>query len=83
MLLELLNRSVRRPLELVNGLGITPLATIPFIETAFRRRMRRTAQFATLAVVVIGVPAILWAIDTYYLPLDLLSERILGRIGLI
>jgi polysaccharide chain length determinant protein (PEP-CTERM system associated) len=82
MLMEFLNRTVRRPAEVTSGLGITPLATIPFIETAFHRRMRRTAQIAALAAVIIGVPAALWAIDTYYLPLDLLAQRLLGQIGL-
>lgn len=82
MLMELLNRTVRRPAEVVSGLGITPLATIPLIETAFHRRMRRAAQAVTLAFVIIGVPAALWAVDTYYLPLDLLSQRILAQIGL-
>lgn len=82
MLMEILNHAVRRPAELIGSLGITPLATIPLIETAFHRRMRRTAQIVTLAAVIIGVPAALWAIDTYYMPLDLLAEHMLGKIGL-
>ena len=80
ILLELFNQSVRRPVDVVSGLGITPLSTIPRIETVARRRMRRFAQFFTLAVVILGVPALLWAIDTYYLPLDLIYEKIKDRL---
>jgi hypothetical protein len=32
-------------------------------------------------VILIGVPAALWAVDTYFMPLDLLADRILRRIG--
>ena len=82
MLLELLNRKVRRPVEITKGLGITPLATIPFIETALQRRLRRGVRLATLGAVAIGVPAALWAVDTYYLPLHLIFDRLLAGIGI-
>lgn len=80
LLLEFLNSSVRRPADVVSGLGITPLSTIPRIETAAHRRWRRAAQVAALIVTVLGVPTILWAIDTYYLPLDLIFEKIADRL---
>jgi len=82
ILLELLNRSVRRPVEISSKLGITPLATIPYIEDPLRQLARRSLRIASLIVVIIGVPAALWALDSYYMPLDLLAERILGRLGL-
>ena len=81
-LLELLNNKIRRPAELEQRLGITALATLPYMETRTHRLMRRSLKVASLLVVVIGIPAILWAIDTYYLPLDLVYQRVLGRIGL-
>ncbi|MGD1882798.1 MAG: GumC family protein [Paracoccaceae bacterium] len=80
ILLELLNQAIRRPVDMVNALDVTPLMTIPRFETATHRRMRRMAQIATLGVVMIAVPATLWAIDTYYMPLDLLYARILERL---
>jgi len=82
VLLEVLNRSVRRPAEITGALGITPLATIPFLETPGRRMMRRTVRIASFMIILIGVPAALWAVDTYYMPLDQLAERILRRVGL-
>ena len=82
VLLELMNRTVRRPAELRARLGITPLATIPYMESRAHRFARRGFQVASVLVVLIGIPAALWAVDTYYLPLDLLAERLLDRIGL-
>jgi uncharacterized protein involved in exopolysaccharide biosynthesis len=80
VLLELLNRSIRRSNELVSRLGITPLATVPYMETTLRRRMRRGFRIMIFLAVLIGLPALLWAIDTYYLPLDILFARILDRL---
>lgn len=82
VLLELLNRSVRRPAEITRALGITPLATVPYIESASRRIYRRVVRLAAVILVLVGVPAALWAVDQYYLPLDLLAERILDRLGI-
>ncbi len=80
LLLELLNQSIRHPSEIASSLNITPLATVPRIETIARRRWRRFVQLLVFVLMLLGVPAILWAIDTYYLPLDLLLERVKDRI---
>jgi polysaccharide chain length determinant protein (PEP-CTERM system associated) len=82
VLLELLNRSIRRPAELTARLGITPLSTIPYIESLARKRTRQAMQIAAILVVLVGVPAALWSIDAYYMPLDMLADRILDRFGL-
>lgn len=82
MLLEMLNNSVRRPSEIINRLGITPLASIPYMESRRSKWMRRSFQIASFLIVLTGVPAGLWAIDQYYLPLDLLVEKVMTRVGL-
>jgi polysaccharide biosynthesis transport protein len=82
VLLELLNRSIRRPVELSNKLGIQPFATIPYIHTRQETRWKRSVIGGVLALIVIGIPALLFAIHTYYLPIDLLMRQMLGRIGL-
>lgn len=82
LLLELVNTSVRRPVEITNKLGITPLAAIPHIESKNRRRLRILALGVLLLAALIGVPALLWAIDQYYMPLDILFQRIINRLGL-
>jgi polysaccharide biosynthesis transport protein len=82
VLLELLNRSIRRPVELSNKLGIQPFATIPYIRTRQETRWKRGVIGAVLALIVVGIPALLFAVHTYYLPIDLLMRQMLGRIGL-
>lgn len=82
MLMELLNRTVRRPAEITSRLGITPFASLPYMESRGGRLLRRGLRVAAALAVLIGVPAALWVIDSYYLPLDLLADRLASRLGL-
>ena len=82
LLLEFLNRSIRRPEDLVGKLGITPLATIPYIPTTgetLRKSMFRTTR---LLIILLGIPAALYAIHVYYQPLDIVAERVMNRVGI-
>jgi len=81
-LLEFLNRSIRRPEELATKLGVTPLATIPYIETRGQVRRRKIRRVLMVLVALIVIPAAIYAVHTYYQPLDLIAERIMDRIGL-
>lgn len=80
--LELLNGSVRRPVEITRSLGITPLATLPYISTAGERRMRLLRALAWLALFLIIVPAAAYFTHTNVQPLDdiirQMAERIMG-----
>ena len=82
VLAELINRSVRRPVDLTRGLGIQPLATIPFLEEESARRRRRILKIIFLIAVMIAVPVGLWAVHTYVMPLDLVVEKVLDKAGL-
>ena len=82
ILTELVNSAIRRPLDLTRGLGVQPLATIPYIEDPSVRRRRRIFKVLFVLFVLISIPLALWAIHTYYLPLDLLLEKVLERVGL-
>jgi len=81
LLLELLNNSIRRPADIVTHMGITPIATVPYIRTPMELVFRRAAIFAFFALIIVGVPAALFAVDQYYMPLDLIYERIAEEIG--
>ena len=81
-LLEILNRTVRRPVEIERALGITPLATLPYIETGQERFWRNMRWGAALVLVIGGLPITLWGLDTYYMPLEQLADAVLRRIGL-
>jgi hypothetical protein len=82
VLLELLNRTVRRPADLTRALQITPLGTVPYIATSGETVRRRGALLAVVALLAVGVPAGLYLLHVEYMPLDLLADRAMSRIGL-
>lgn len=82
MLLETLNRTVRRPAELFGRFGVTPITVIPYMENRRRRLARRGGLVVAMLAVLIGVPLGLWYIDTNYLPLDVVVQKGLQRLGL-
>ncbi|MEM7668400.1 MAG: lipopolysaccharide biosynthesis, partial [Pseudomonadota bacterium] len=81
-LLELLNPAIRTAAQLERKLDLRPVVTIPYIQTRSERRRKRAALIATLLIVGVGVPAVLAAIDQYYLPLELVGVKIAERTGL-
>ncbi len=82
VLLELLNGSVRRPVDLTRRLGITPFAAIPYIRTARQSRIRRAIIIAAMLVVGLGIPLGLYLLHVYYLPMDMLIELVLEKSGI-
>ena len=81
-LLEALNSAIRRPVELTNKLGITPLATLPFLRTPGQIRWRRAKIALALIFVLAAIPAGLWLVDRQVMPLDLLLDRVLSKFNL-
>lgn len=81
-LMELLNSTIRRPAELQSRFQITPLAVIPFIEGRRERRRRQAVLLATILAVMILIPLGLWGLHTQYMPLDILAQKIVARLGL-
>jgi uncharacterized protein involved in exopolysaccharide biosynthesis len=82
VLLELLNRTVRRPADLTRALQISPLGTLPYISTSTETVKRRSALLAVVALLAVGLPAGLYFLHVEYMPLDLLADRAMSRIGL-
>jgi len=82
VLMEMLNKAVRRPTDLVRALEISPIGAIPFVRTPAESLRRRIVLALLLLIVLAGLPAGLWAAHTYYLPMDLLLEKIAGKLGL-
>jgi len=76
VLLELLNKTVRRPVDIVQIFDAQPLATIPHIYT--RSEVRRARAKRALAVLFAtgAAAAVLFAVHHYYLPLDLVLDRL-------
>ena len=82
LLMELLNHSIRRPGELTAKLGIEPFATLPYIRTPGEMRRKRTIVAGTVALIAVALPALLFAVQTYYMPLDALMDQALAKVGL-
>lgn len=81
-LLELLNRSVRRPKDLVKNFGIVPLVTIPYMRTPSERMKRRSGFVALLLLAVVGIPAAIYAVHVYVAPLDYIFGKVAEKLGL-
>lgn len=81
-LLEAFNRVLRRPADLQNRFGIIPLGVIPYMESRTEKVKRRTILTAAVVFVLVAVPVALNYIDKNFMPLDLLVNRVLDRLGL-
>jgi uncharacterized protein involved in exopolysaccharide biosynthesis len=81
-LLELLNQTVRRPAELVARFNVTPIATIPYMESSSRRMIRRGGILLLTLALAGSVGGALWYIDSNVMPLVVIMERGLDKLGL-
>lgn len=81
-LMEFLNRTIRRPAEMKSRFKITPLAVIPYIETRQERVRRNSYGMAMILAVLIVIPLVLWTLHSQYMPLDILAQKIVSRLGL-
>lgn len=70
VLLELLNRSIRRPKEIADRIGVQPFATIPYIRTKAERRWKRSVIIGALLAIVVAIPLGLLAVHTLIQPID-------------
>jgi uncharacterized protein involved in exopolysaccharide biosynthesis len=82
VLLEFLNRAVRRPTDLVKSFGITPIVSIPYMRTPTETMIRRSGFAAILLLAVIGIPAAIYAVHVYYQPLDIIVDRVAAKFGI-
>lgn len=82
VLLEFLNRVIRRPMEMIERFDTEPITIIPYMESRRERVLRRSGMILATVAVLVAVPAGLWYIDTNYMPLELIVKMGLDRIGL-
>lgn len=80
VLLEMVDTSVRTAADLEKGLQLRPIATIPYITTQYEKRQKNRQLIIFLVVSVAIIAVLLIAIDIYYMPLDLLAERVWQRL---
>jgi len=82
MLLELLNRSIRRPSEIVDRLGITPIAVLPYLRTDSEAAWRRTVLILIVCGLMLVLPVTIYFIHSLLVPLDGFANGILKQFGL-
>jgi uncharacterized protein involved in exopolysaccharide biosynthesis len=70
VLLELLNKGIRRPEDVSNALGITPFAVLPYYRTRGENLRRRSIIIGVVGGALVGIPLLLWGVDTFYAPLE-------------
>ena len=82
LLTELLNSAIRRPTDLERHLQIIPIGVIPYIETPREIARRRWLIAGVLILGVVGLPLAVWAVDRFYLPIDLIVDKIFKKLNL-
>ncbi len=80
-LLEMLNTTARRPEDIIKRLGVTPLTTLPYTRTRGQTFRQRSAKLLLILVILVGIPAMVYAVHLYYLPLDLIADKIMNKLG--
>lgn len=81
ILLEFFNNSIRRPADITKHLGIDPIATVPYVRTPMELVFRRAGFVAVILAIIVGLPAAIYAVHNYFMPLDLIYERFAQKIG--
>lgn len=82
VLLEWLNRSIERPVDLVRTLGITPLATIPYFRTRQEIWRKRLIVLMILLILVCLVAVLYVERNGVAAPVMDILMRLLERVGL-
>ena len=80
VLLEILDNSVRFVSDIERRLQLKPIAIIPYISTRYERRNRRLRLAAASMAVILMLVGMAAAIHFYYLPIDLVAERIIDKV---
>ncbi|HEY0214464.1 MAG TPA: hypothetical protein VGC40_12910 [Paenirhodobacter sp.] len=82
VVLDLLSGKIRRSKDLVNGLGITPMVTIPMMRSSIEVRTIRIRRIILSLLIGVIVPVLLFGIHYYIIPFDELASKVAGRIGI-
>ena len=43
--------------------------------------MQRSRKLALILIILVGGPITVWAVHEFYLPLDLLAEKVMNKMG--
>lgn len=82
ILLGVMNPSIRTVGDMERKLEMRPLMTVPYITTDSERRRQRRELWLLSTLVLVVIPIGLYAVDQYYLPLELLIDQFVERLNL-
>ncbi|WP_127903616.1 GumC family protein [Solirhodobacter olei] len=81
VLQDMLNPSVRRPIELIRQLEITPLVAIPYTKTPWERLRQRLVLASLIVLLIVGLPALVFVSAAHYKPLATFLHSVGTKIG--
>lgn len=79
--LEVMSNTIKRPEDIVQRFEVMPIASIPYIRTRGQMLRERLVKILILMVILIGIPAAIYAVHIYYLPVDALADKIMNKLG--
>lgn len=80
-LVEQMRPRIRSAGQLERQLGLRPVVTLPHVRTRAERRQRLAWRSGVAALVLLGIPAGLYAVDRHYEPLPLLMAKLAEKSG--
>ena len=80
--LELMNPAIRTSADLQRRLQLHPVVAVPYIHTRGERRRQAIKWMIRIALVLGGGAALLWVVDQYVMPLQVLWSRLLDKSGI-
>lgn len=80
--LDLLSGTIKRSKDLVDGMGIVPMVTIPLMRTDAEVRQIWIQRLAMTVVILGVVPLLAWLMHRYYMPFDVIASKVAARIGI-
>ncbi|MDV7141176.1 hypothetical protein R3X27_00630 [Tropicimonas sp. TH_r6] len=81
-LLEIMSRSMRRPEDVIARFDVMPIATIPYQRTHGQLLAGRVFAVMIGLIVASGVLGASWAFHESYMPLDLVADKAMSRLGM-
>lgn len=76
---QLLDHSVYSAADIQRSLQLRPIAVVPYVVTKGEKRRRKAQLVLIIALVAALIAAALYAVHIFYLPLDLVAERLWDR----
>ena len=80
---EAMDKSIHGVRGVQSAIAVSPLAVIPYINTAADMRRRARHKRLITAGVILGIALVLLAVHFFVIPLDVLWLKVLNRAGLL